>query len=454
MNKKSLNISPADTKQRTEVPEDLAYRILMAKLGMIGIVIGVLIGSYQLSFTQALLAAVVSAFGFIIPAWIVTLGQKTGLSTLIMSQATLGRYGNRVAKILAWINAFGWTILQVIISCWLLLTIITQGQVTKNTWALATSGIITLTLIGLLIWRGKRWNHDIRVWLHGLFVILSLVVAGFGFSNINWQAISNVPTANWFTNWVPAVMLATVATSLISTMAAGNWGNRIKKGHYQNSTLVAALIGGGLPSYLLIVVGLLLSYGIPSLANKRLPFVEIYQILPGWLNNIYFGVAVIILALHAMQSFKNANRLVAPLITQLKISSGQVQIGQFLAIALCTSVLVTSPVNFFEQLHVWLSTIGIILFGWFGTFTADYLLRHRQGFDSDEIAMTSQQYYHWEGILAWLLAVLVGMLTTNNALWQGPWAHGLFMNDGNGVLLAGVIGFGMIFVFKIIPLKQ
>lgn len=456
MNEKNNNIdSNQDTGvQREAVPEELAYRIVMAKVGIVGIVIGILITGYHLSFLQVLLAAVISSFGFVIPAWMAALGQKNGLASLTMSRATFGISGNRASKFFAWVNAFGWALIQVIISCWLFTAIITRGSIAANPWGLGTSGIITLALIALLIWRGESWNHYIRVWLHGLFVVLSLVVAAFGFSFINWEAIIQVASTDWLINWVPAVMLATVATSLISTMEAGNWGQSIKKGHYRNSTLVATLIGGGVPTYLLILVGILLGYGIPGLVNKHLPFMEIYRLLPGWLNNLYYVVAAIILCLHAMRAIQHAVNLAAPLGKQMKVSKAQLKLGHLIVLGLCTAVIITLPVGFFIELQLWLSTLGIIIFSWFGVFLADYFLNHRTGYDDSAITLATGENYHWEGIIAWGVAVLVGMLTTNNILWQGPWVYGIFNQVGSGVALAGIIGFTMIMVFKIIPLKQ
>lgn len=457
MNEKAIDTAAKSTvkqSKRNEIPEDLAYQIVLAKLGIIGVAIVILIGGYKLSFLQALLAALVSSFGFIIPAWVAALGQKTGLPSLTLSRATFGLYGNRAAKAVAWVNAFGWTILQLSISCWLLTALITQGHITKNPWGVGTGGIIAVVVLGFLIWQGQSWNHDIRVWLHGLFVILSLVVAGIAFNQVNWRIESYVPSTNWLEKWLPAVMLAMVATSLISTMEAGNWGKQIKKGHYRNSTLVAALIGGGLPSYLLILAGLLLGYGVPDLSKQRLPFMAIYHLLPGWLSNSYYVVAVIILSLHAARSFKHATHLTDPILPHVRITKTQMQIGQLLLAASCMGVLVIVPLKFFEQFSTWLSSIGIIIFSWFGVFLADYLLTHRQGYDASEVSTTSKLHYHWEGILAWLWAVFVGALTTQTALWHGPWAHGIFLNAGNGVLLAGLVGFLTIFIFKIIPLKQ
>lgn len=450
----SSAVNQAAELQRETVPEDLAYQIVMAKVGIMGIVIGILITGYHLSFLQVLLGAVISSFGFVIPAWMAALGQKTGLASLTMSRATFGIFGNRVSNFFAWVNAFGWGIIQVMLCCWLITAIITRGSMAANPWGLGTGTIITLALVGLLMWRGENWNHDIRVWLHGLFIILSLVVAAFGFSVINWHAIMQTTSTDWLINWVPAVMLATVATSLISTMEAGNWGQRIKKGAYRNSTLVATLIGGSLPTYLLIIVGILLGYGIPGLIDKQLPFMAIYRLLPGWLNNLYYVVAAVILCLHAMRAFHHAVHLAAPLGQQVQVSNIQLKLGHFIILGVCSAVIITLPINFFIELRVWLSTLGMIIFSWFGVFLADYLLNHRTGYDEHAISLTSDEHYHWEGIIAWGLAVIVGMLTTDNSLWHGPWAHGIFAQVGSGVALDGIIGFVMILIFKIIPLKQ
>jgi NCS1 family nucleobase:cation symporter-1 len=72
----------------------------------------------------------------------------------------------------------------------------------------------------------------------------------------------------------------------------------------------------------------------------------------------------------------------------------------------------------------------------------------RHGYDIQLVKQDSPVHYNFGGILSWILATTTGFLFTNNAIWNGPFAHGIFRNNSLGVFLSAVVAIFCMLIVK------
>lgn len=62
--------------------------------------------------------------------------------------------------------------------------------------------------------------------------------------------------------------------------------------------------------------------------------------------------------------------------------------------------------------------------------------------------------YNWGGIASWLIALTTGFMFTNNAVWSGPFAHGMFRDNSLGVFMAAIAAVICMVIVKLIRTRQ
>jgi NCS1 family nucleobase:cation symporter-1 len=90
---------------------------------------------------------------------------------------------------------------------------------------------------------------------------------------------------------------------------------------------------------------------------------------------------------------------------------------------------------------LFLGLLGICLVAWVAVFLTDSVLNRQngKGYRVSLLVPETGRRVNWRAIVSWLVAVIVGFLFTNNALFTGPFARGIFRDNSLGVLLSGVV---------------
>lgn len=168
-----------DDTERTGKPHELFGIWVATQIGILGLIYGAIIVSYELSFVQSILAAGVGALSFILVGYL-SLSGKIGKTTMFnLSRAIFGVKGNYIPTLCGWINLVGWMCVNVVTATLTLLTLLGIFGITTNTF----TTIIALIILALLIAVSGFLSQDALVKLQSFFTYvfgaMTLIVLGF-----------------------------------------------------------------------------------------------------------------------------------------------------------------------------------------------------------------------------------------------------------------------------------
>lgn len=136
-----------DDSKRTQKPRELFGIWVPTQIGILGVVYGAIIVSYQLNFIQSIFAAFFGALSFLLVGYL-SLSGKIGRTTMFnLSRAVFGVKGNYIPTLCAWINLVGWMCVNVITATLAILSLLGSFNIVTNTF----TTIIALIVLSLLI---------------------------------------------------------------------------------------------------------------------------------------------------------------------------------------------------------------------------------------------------------------------------------------------------------------
>lgn len=445
MDDKIIKISEAD---KTLTPGKLFYNWFAANIGIMGFVYGAIIVSYHLSFVQAIAASLVGALSFLIPGWVAMIGQREGITTFKLSRAAYGTYGNKIPNAIAWFNMVGWLSVNIITGTLLLISLFKVIHVQKNS---LTTAIALIIFGGLVILSGllkEATLAKIQTWLSWVFGVLTAVILVIFLMKANWTEALDLPSGSWITGFLPAVSIVAAGSGISWSMAAADWGAYVKPNTKPAATFWNTTMGGAVPLFVLMAGGVLLSTIEPKLATTGNPFDVMYSALPSWIGVIYFLVAAGGLIPQCIVSLRSA---------RINLATIGINVSQRASLTVHGLIVILIPVyvlfisgNFLSNFEIFLNFLGICLASWVAIFLCDSVMFRKNGYDTKLIDPQSSARYNWGGIISWLIATITGFLFTNNAVWTGPFAHGIFANNSLGVFVSAILAIICMFIVKLI----
>lgn len=443
-------------EQSVKVPEQdkaltsskLFYNWFAANIGIMGFVYGAIIVSYHLSFLQSILAALIGSLSFLVPGWVAMLGQREGVTTFKLSRAAYGTRGNKIPNAIAWFNMVGWLAVNVITGTLLLMSMFGVIHVVKND---VTRAIALLIFGGLVLLSGllkEATLAKIQTWLSYIFGILTIVIMGIFLVKAHWSAALKLPSGNWVTGVLPAISIVAAGSGISWSMAAADWGAYAKPGTKPAATFWATTMGGAVPLFILMAGGVLLSTIEPTLATTGDPFGVMYGILPNWLGVVYFLVAAGGLIPQCIISLRSA---------RINLATIGINVSQRTSLLIHGVIIIAIPIyvlfisgNFLSNFEIFLNFLGICLASWVAIFLGDSLMSRKHGYDVALMKPDSAVHYNWGGIISWIIATVTGFLFTNNAVWSGPFAHGIFRDNSLGVFVSALAAILCIIIAKLL----
>ncbi|WP_203648702.1 purine-cytosine permease family protein [Secundilactobacillus yichangensis] len=445
MDDKIIKIPEAD---KTLTPSKLFYNWFAANIGIMGFVYGAMIVSYHLSFLQAIVASLVGSLSFLVPGWVAMIGQREGITTFKLSRAAYGTYGNKIPNAIAWFNMVGWLSVNIITGTLLLVSLFKVIHVQKNP---LTTAIALIIFGGLVLLSGllkEATLAKIQTWLSWIFGVLTAVILVIFLMKANWHEALDLPSGSWITGFLPAVSIVAAGSGISWSMAAADWGAYVKPNTKPAATFWNTAMGGAVPLFILMAGGVLLSTIEPQLATTGNPFDVMYSALPSWLGVIYFLVAAGGLIPQCIVSLRSA---------RINLSTIGINVSQRTSLIVHGLIVILIPVyvlfisgNFLSNFEIFLNFLGICLASWVAIFLCDSVMFRENGYDTKLVDPQSSTHYNWGGIVSWLIATITGFLFTNNAVWTGPFAHGIFANNSLGVFVSAILAIICMFIVKLI----
>lgn len=435
-------------ENKTLSPGKIFYNWFAANIGIMGFVYGAIIVSYHLSFGQAILAALVGALSFSIPGWVAMIGQREGVTTFKLSRAAYGVHGNKIPNFMAWLNMVGWLSVNVITGTLLFSAMLKTIHIQKNTF---TTVICLLVFAGLVIFAGA-FKEDtlakIQTYLSWIFGALTLVILIIFLTKSNWNAAFEMKSGNWVTGWLPAIAFIAAGSSISWSMAAADWGAYVKPNTKPSATFWNTTLGAAIPLFIMMCGGLLLSTISPNLASASNPYNVMYDAIPSWFGFLYFLIAAGGLIPQCLVSFRSA---------RINLSTIGINVSQGISLTIHSIIIVLISVyvlfisgDFLSNFELFLNFLGICLASWVAIFLVDSVIYRKNGYDLKLMEEKSSVHYNLGGIISWIIATITGFLFTSNAVYRGPFAHGIFENNSSlAVFVSGIVAIIVMFLFSL-----
>ncbi|WEV41794.1 cytosine permease [Bifidobacterium sp. ESL0682] len=450
-------IEPVPENQRNGAPGELFWVWFAANISILGIPLGATIIALGLNVWQAVLATIIGSFGsFALVGLVSIAGRRGGAPSLTLSRAIFGVRGNIGPTLVALISRLGWETVNTITGASALLSLCVimfhtpagYKDIPLLTFACV---VIFVALTAVISVAGHAFILEVQKWATWIFGALTLFVAIYLVSTVNWGTLLSSKTGS-----TSAFIVA------IGTIASGSgigWVNsgadmaRYQKTSVKSGSLVlTAAAGAGIPLTIVIGVGSILTAGGSGLASASDPVAAVRGALPVWVS-----VPYLIAAFAGLLMSNNLSVYSAGLTT---ITLG-IRIPRVYAVSLDIVVTTVGAMyfmlgsgGFYGPFVTFISLLAVPLTAWVGVFLVDLI--ERKSYDSAALLDLGKgsRYWYWHGIniaamVSWLVGLMVGFLfvtarVSDKVVWfSGPLANTAIGKNGLAwlvsLLLAGVL---------------
>ncbi|MFE9656611.1 purine-cytosine permease family protein [Micromonospora sp. NPDC006431] len=454
-------IEPVPPTERTGRPGQLFWVWFAANISILGLPLGAtLVALRGMNIWQALLVAAIGSFGsFALVGLISVAGKWGGAPSMTLSRAVFGPRGNHGPTVVSWLSRVGWETVNTTTAAYALLALLNIAFGLTANPVLTVICLLAFVALTLVV---SGLGHATLVWIQqwATYVLgaLNVVVAAFLITRVNWQAVLDAPAAP-----------LSVVIAGIGVIAAGTgigWANAgADMARYQHRNVsggrivAAASAGAGIPLFLLIGLGGLLSAGDGHLASASDPVSAIQVMLPSWMAVPYLLAAFGGLLLSNNLSVYSAG---LTMIT-LGIRTRRVMaVGLDIVLTLAGGIyFMLIAGNFYGPFITFISLLAVPITAWVAVFLAD-MLRRRE-YDPRglmDTTRTSAYWYRggvrWAALLPWLAGTVFGLLfttasTSADDVWfSGPLADSWLGTNGLGWVAAFVVA-GALYLLLAVP---
>jgi purine-cytosine permease-like protein len=447
-------IEPVPSAERTGGPRQLFWVWFAANISILGLPLGAtLVALRGMNIWQALLAAAIGSFGsFALVGLISVAGKWGGAPSMTLSRAIFGPRGNHGPTAVSWLSRVGWETVNTATAAYALLALLNimvgvRPNSVLTVLCLLVFVVLTLVVSGLghatLIW--------IQQWATYVFGVLNILVGAFLVAKVNWHAVLHAPAAP--TSVVIAGIGVIAAGTGIGWASAGADMARYQHRQVPGGRVVAAAsIGAGVPLFLLIGLGGLLSAGDSRLASASDPVSAIQVMLPSWMAVPYLLAAVGGLLLSNNLSVYSAG---LTMITLGVRARRVVAVGLDIVLTLAGGIyFMLIAGDFYGPFITFISLLAVPITAWVAVFLADMLFRRE--YDPRGLMDTTRTSVYWyrggfrtTALVPWLAGIVVGLLFTTAStsptdVWfSGPLADSWMGSNGLGWVAAFVVAGGL-----------
>ncbi|MFR9729463.1 purine-cytosine permease family protein [Saccharopolyspora sp. MS10] len=453
-------IEPVPVAERRGNPLQLFWVWFAANISVVGMPLGVSLVALGLSAWQAVLVAVLGAFGsFALVGLISVAGRRGGAPSLTLSRALFGTRGNAGPTAVALVSRLGWETVNTSTAA---LAIVTAASLLVGTGGDAKSAPI-VAVLGVVLFVGctvavSGMGHGailvVQKWSTWIFGAANLLILGFLAVTIDWQAVGRVPGGD----------LAAVLTG-IGTIAAGTgigWANSgADMARYQAPAVralplvMSASAGAGIPLVVMISMGSVVGASDPAIAASANPLDAIRGILPPSVAVGYLVISFVGLLLSNHLSVYSAG--LTTLTLGLRVRRVWAVIVDVVVTTVASLLFLLVADGFYGPFTTFISLLAVPISAWIGIFLVD-LLRRRE-YDPVALLDLSRNgaYFYtggvrWSALGPWLVSIVVAALFMRITPGEVPWYTGPLHDtwvgaNGMAWLVAAVVGGALYAVF-------
>jgi purine-cytosine permease-like protein len=299
--------------------------------------------------------------------------------------------------------------------------------------------ILAFVIAFLTAFLGYSTIARIQTIISYIFGALTVIAMGLLIPHIDGAKLLRIPSGHWLTGFVPAVSIIIAGTGL-SWISTGSDYTRYLPAHTPPHKVAWATAWGGMiPTFFLMLFGILLFASMPQLLTAPNPTTILKDALPVWMAIPYLlAAAAGMIASDVLNIYSAGLSLQAANVkiprTRTIILDAVISIGLSLFILLAAQ-------NFLGTLEGLLTILAAALAPWAAIFLVDLLRHWKSGHMVSELFNGAQSRYgavRGKTLIFWVLGFVISMLFTSiPGIFTGPLAVGIF----NGSNLGFIVGF-------------
>jgi nucleobase:cation symporter-1, NCS1 family len=407
--------------ERRGSPRVLFWPWAAQGINVIIVAFGMYMAALGLGWLSATVAAAVGAVvSFLLVGLASLAGQQGGAPTMVTSRAAFGFHGNKIPAVLSYLALVGWETVGAVLSTLATKTVALRLDPNVDTTAVMVAAFVTVivvsTVVGIyglhVILRVQKWLTVAFAALTGVYLLLTLPQISFpATGHFSWGAFAG------------GVTFTATIFGLSWVNCAADYSRYLPRVASRRAVVGWTTFGGSAPSVVLLMFGILLAAGNPTVADAAAtdPVGAAAAHLPTWFLVPYVTLAVLALVSASIMDLYSSGLVLLtmgvrfPRQAAVLIDAGLVTLaGGYVAFA--------AP-NFFAPFQAFLTVIGVPIAAWTGIFLTDLWLRGRHGYDRAALYSPLGAYgrLNWAGVGCLIAATAVGLgLVTSKDPHIGP----------------------------------
>ncbi|MET3983622.1 cytosine permease [Streptomyces sp. PvR034] len=441
-------LEPVPDAERTGRVRELVPTWVAANISVLLLTMGAgLVIFNKLNFWQVLVVAVAApVLSYGIVGLISIAGKRGGAPGMALSRAVFGQRGNLFPGALIWVARWGWETINAVSGAFAMLTVLDLlFDVRKNTALIVVTLLLFVGCTFLVSGLGINALRVCSKWSTYLFGAFSVLVLGYLIVETDWSAVFDKPAGS------TAMMVAgigTIAAGGISWVPSGPDFTRYLPRTASSRGMVGATIGGAAVVVIpMVLMGAVMAVGTPDLATAQDPVSFIGELLPVWIAVPYLLVALVGMLLINSMSMYSAGFTAQTL--GIKVPRAwAVSVNAVISLVFGFLLMVVAT-SFFGSFISFLTLLAVAFSAWIGVFGVDMLRgRTYDGAALLNTGRTSAYWYKggfaWQAMVAWGIALVVGLLFTKVDWFGGPLADSWIGENGLG-WAAGIVTSGLLY---------
>jgi purine-cytosine permease-like protein len=436
-------IDPIKDEERHGSPFEVFWIWFAGNIGILGVVYGGILAGAGLNLWQSIFVALIaSGVSFALVGVLSLAGVRGGAPMLTLSRTAFGPRGNIFPTLISWISLVGWETVIVVTAAYALLGLFhLAGLPTNAFWTVVSLVVVAVLVVffGLLGHATLVWIQQAATWLFG---ILTLVIVVFLIGQTDWAKIIAAPPGPWDSGVLATLSIVAAGTGIGWVNAGADYTRYLPRNSSSRAIVGWTVVGGTLPLFVLMIVGVLLSSRVSNLASAANPIAVIGSALPGWMAVPYLLTAVGGLVVAADLDIYSSGLNLLSMGIKLERYKTVLIDGVLMILGAVYVMLIAQ--EFLGPFESFLQLLADGLTAWAAVFLVDML--RRKHYDPVSLADTgpaSRYFYHggfnWAGLLSWLLGLLAGLAFTASPFFNGPFAVGIFASSSLGFLIGFIV---------------
>jgi purine-cytosine permease-like protein len=429
-------------------PRRLFWPWTAANVSFFTISYGVFVVGLGLSWWQGAIAVLVGMLlSYPVVGAVAVAGMRGSAPTLLLSRAAFGFHGNKLPTAFVYLSLVGWETVSVALGA-----LATKGILVRinpgwgSTPALAVGFAVTVALSVTFGVYGYEVIMRVQKWITVIVAVMTVICVILIVPKLDFGSPS---ASGGFALMLGGIALV-VANGIGWTAGGADYSRYVPRESSSKSVAVWTAIGGAGAPTVLMLLGILLTAGDPTLAGDVAsdPIGAFATLLPTWFLIPFLIMTVVSVVAGAVYNLYSSGLNLLALGFRLPRWAAVGIDGILMTIGGIYLVFVAP--SFFGPLQAFLIVIGVVIAAWSAVFLVDMLLYRSAGYDRVALYSATGRYgrFNSAGLVSLVVSIVVGWgLSTSSYSGLAP-VLGYFMTPAakSGALGASNVGVVVAFV--------